>query len=96
MREKIYNAINDPKVTFFILPTPRLRELIAQGEHEYVKGMVTDAKVALLEGRGLPVSKDDVLAFIEGRPMNNSAHWLLSIGEIRVAGCVQVVANAAL
>lgn len=94
MKEKIYNAINDPNVDFFLFPTPRLKELIAQGEHEYVKDMVDDAKVALLEGKALPVAKDDVLAFVEGRATPKQ-QWLMATGEIRVAGAIEVIANKA-
>lgn len=94
MKEKIYNAINDPDVTFFLFPTARLRELIIQGEHEYVKDMVPDARAALLEGKVLPVSKEDVLALVEGRATPKQ-QWLMTTGEIRVAGAVEVLANAA-
>lgn len=92
MRDKIYNAIQDPNVDFFLFPTPRLRELIASGEHEYVKAMTPVAKAALLEGNVLPVSKEDVLALLEGR-LKADRYWLMTTGDIRVAGAVQVIAN---
>ena len=92
MRDKIYNAIQDPSVDFFLFPTPRLRELIASGEHEHVKAMTPAAKAALLEGKVLPVSKEDVLALLEGR-LKEDRYWLMTTGEIRVSGAVQVIAN---
>jgi len=95
MKEKIYNAISDPNVTFFLFPTPVLRNLIASGEHEYVKAMTLEAQSALLEGKCLAVSKDDVLALLEGK-LKADRHWLMTTGEIRVSGAVEVMVNDAL
>jgi hypothetical protein len=92
MKEKIYNAINDPNVTFFLCPTAALKEAIIKGEHEYVKALTADAKSALLEGKVLPVGKDDVLDLIEGR-LKADRYWLMTTGEIRVGGATQVIAN---
>lgn len=93
MKEKIYNAINDPKVTFFLCPTAALREAILKGEHPVVQGMTPDAKSALLEGKVLPVAKEDVLALVEGR-LKPDFHWLMTTGEIRVGGATEVIANS--
>lgn len=92
MKDKIFNAINNPDVTFFLFPTPRLRELIAAGEHPHIKAMVKDAQVALLEGKCLPVSKEDVLNLLAGK-LRPEQHFLMTTGEIRVAGAVDIVAN---
>lgn len=93
-KEKVHNAINDPDVTFFLFPTPALKNAISAGEHPAVQGMTADAKAALLEGKCLPVSKDDVLGLLEGRLKDDRA-WLMMTGDVRVAGAVQVVANDA-
>ena len=93
-KEKIYNAINDPNVTFFLFPTAKLKEMITLGEHPSVKAMTDSAKAAMLEGKVLPVDKGDVLALIEGK-LKPDHHWLMTTGEVRVAGAVQVIANDA-
>lgn len=93
-KEKIYNAINDPSVTFFLFPTPRLREIIAAGEHPSVQAMTDSAKAAMLEGKCLPVAKDDVLGLMNNT-LKEDSRWLMTTGEVRVAGNVQILANAA-
>jgi len=92
MNEKIYNAIQDPKVMFFLFPTPKLKELIAAGIHPHIQGMTNDAKVALLEDKVLPVSKEDVLALVENR-LPPAQQFLLTVGEVRVRGAVEIIAN---
>jgi len=92
MLEKIYNAINDPKVTFFLFPTPKLQELCALNQHPYIQKLTPVVRQFLMEGKVLPVAKEDVLNFIEGK-LSPQQHFLMSTGEVRVAGAVEVMAN---
>lgn len=94
MEEKIYNAINDPNVTFFIFPTAKLKEFVAIGMHPHVQSMVPWVKAAILENKCLPVSKEDVLALLKGQ-LRPEQYFLMTTGEVRVAGAVQIIANSA-
>jgi hypothetical protein len=94
MREKILNAINDPNVTFFICPTPKLKELIVADQHPHIQKLSPWVKAALLEDKVLPVSKEDVLNFIDGK-LSPQQQFLMSTAEVRLAGAAQILANKA-
>lgn len=92
MKEKVYNAIYDENVTFFLFPTAKLRGYLTENRHPYAQAITNDAKAALIEGNVLPVSKQDVLDLINDK-LKADRKWLMTTGEIRVAGSVNVQAN---
>ena len=92
IKEKIHNIVNDPKVSFFIFPTPRLKELISADEHPHIKRLSTWVKTAMLKGDVLPLSKEDVLKFIE-KTLPPHQQFFLSQSDIRVSGTPDIKIN---
>lgn len=93
MNERVRNAISDPDVTFFLIPTPTICQYIIQGEHPYVKALSDVVKSGLLEGKVFPVESSMVLDFIEGK-LDAKNHFLLSNCELRVRGAKDVVVES--
>jgi hypothetical protein len=90
IKEKIHNAIKDPKVTFFIMPTPELKRLVLENIHPSIKGLRDEIKASILQDEVLPVTNQDVLDFIEKKLPANQ-HFLMSTGEIRVSRATDII-----
>lgn len=85
MNEKMFNLINDPNIDFVLLPTPRLQQLITSGEHPRLQKLRKDAQTFLLEGKVIPLDKEDVIKYLNGT-LDADATFLFATGEIRVIG----------
>ncbi|MBC8302108.1 MAG: hypothetical protein H8E55_40875 [Pelagibacterales bacterium] len=81
--QAIKNAVNDDKVTFYFLPNARLKDLILQNTHPIVQELPQDMKVVFLENKGIAITNDMVLTFIDGTIDKNNK-FILDNGEIRV------------
>lgn len=90
MDQKTYNAINDPNVTFFILPTPQLLNLIEKNEHPYIKLLPDKIKSNFLQGYGISITSDMVINFLNGS-LDEKNTFLLKTGEIRVFGAEEII-----
>lgn len=84
MNDKLYNLLNDPNVEMFLTPTPQLQQMI-ENNHPLLENLRAEAKAALLEGKVLPLDKNDVYKFVMGQ-LEPHASFLLSTGDIRVRG----------
>lgn len=81
--QKIRNAINSDDVEFYFLPNARLKDTILQNVHPIIKELPQENKVTFLEGKGMYISKDMVLKFIDGS-IDKKNKFILESGEIRV------------
>ncbi|MAG24396.1 hypothetical protein CMI47_02355 [Candidatus Pacearchaeota archaeon] len=77
------NAVSDDSVTFYFLPSARLKDFILQNTHPIVKELPQELKVVFLENKGIAIANDMVLTFIDGTIDANNK-FILDNGEIRV------------
>ena len=89
MKDKIYNLLSDPNVSFFLTATPQLKELIVSNQHPHIVKLREDAKAALLMDQVIVLDKNDVYSFINGS-LEPHEYFLFSTGEIRVAGSPEI------
>lgn len=80
---KVKEILMNPDVEIFILPTPKLREMIFKNEHPTIKALGPNTKAVFLEGKGLKIQKIMVWRFITGT-LDERHKLILSLGEIRV------------
>jgi hypothetical protein len=90
--EKLRNALNDPKVELFFIPSPYLRQLIAEGTHPVADGMVDQAKADLLSGHGIAMEAQMVIDFLEGK-LDERFAFILRNSDIRILGAEEVLIN---
>jgi hypothetical protein len=81
--QKIRNAINNEGVEFYFLPNTRLKDLIMQNSHPIIQELPQKMKLTFLEGKGVSITNDMVLKFIEGN-LDKKNKLILDNGEIRV------------
>lgn len=81
----MHNLIKDPNVEFFLQPTPELQRIIVNNEHPSIKKLRADAKAFLLEGKVIPLDKEDIILFLNGQ-LDADGAFLFKTGEIRVMG----------
>ena len=80
--QMVRNAIIDGKVVFYFLPSARLKDLILQDKHPVVKSLPQKLRVLFLENKGIAISNDMVLKFVDGSIDENNK-FVLNNGEIR-------------
>jgi len=95
MNEKLFNIINDPNVQFFIVSTPKLRELIIKNEHSSIQKLVSTAKEALLDpNKVIPIDKNDIYLYVTDKSkLNTDSLFLLENSDIRVIGTPSIDIN---
>ncbi len=85
---KLYNALNDPKIVIYFIPSSDLKEKISNGADPILSKMAPSIKIAILsctDGFGVNLDPSLVLKFIDNSIDENNKYWL-SMGEIRVLG----------
>jgi hypothetical protein len=87
---KLRNALNDPGVELFFIPTPYLRQLVAEGTHPAVSNMVDDAKRDLLSGHGIAMEAQMVIDFLDGK-LDERFAFILRNSDIRILGAEEVL-----
>ena len=83
--EHAHNALLDPTTEFALVPSPRLRELIAKDEHPVVQKMTPKMKLIYMEcppGKALPVSREIILRFLDGS-CSEDERFVLGLCDIR-------------
>jgi hypothetical protein len=90
MDQKIRTILADPNVSFWLVATPALKQLIADNTHPHIVGLGANAKANLLSGKASPISREDVIAFVEGTLPEREA-FLLRTGDVRVGGAAAIV-----
>ena len=95
MTEKEANALQDPNITFFLLPTPKLLQMISTNEHPYIKTLPQPIKEQFLLGNGWCLSTQMVKDFKDSK-LDEKNMFLLNLGEIRVFGAEEVIIKSAL
>lgn len=80
---KIKEILKNDAVDVYVLPTPRLRELISKNEHPIVKKLGPKTKAVFLDGNGLLIQKLMIWKWINGNLDENHA-FILANSEIRV------------
>ena len=90
MDEITRNALNDPKVTIFFVPTPYLRELVVNGVHPAVANLVAPAKADLLSGHGIATDAQTIVDFMEGT-LDERFAFILRHSDIRILGAEEVL-----
>jgi len=81
--QQIKNSIQDDKVVFYFLPSERLKDLILQNVHPIIQDLPQDLKIIFLENKGIAITNDMALSFIDGS-IDKSNKFILENGEIRV------------
>ena len=89
-REKIKNRlpeirkiIFDEKVTIYFVPSAKLKQLIAKGEHHLLKDMPDSFKAIILEGNGILIQKLMVYNWLRGK-LDKKNSFILSNGELKI------------
>lgn len=67
MNQRLQNALANPDTVFFLVPTPRIKELIFQDEHPFIKALPVTVKAVLLEGKVYPLENQMVVDFVQKR-----------------------------
>lgn len=67
MNQRLQNALSNPNTVFFLVPTPRIKELISQNEHPHIVALPSTIKADLLEGKVFPLDNQMVLDFLQKR-----------------------------
>lgn len=81
--QQIKNAVQDDKVMFYFIPSQRLKDIILQNAHPIIQDLPQDLKIIFLENKGIALTNDMVLNFIEGS-LDTNNKFILDNGEIRV------------
>ena len=81
--QQIRNAVKDDKVIFYFIPSQRLKDLILQNTHPIIQDLPQDLKIIFLEHKGVALTNDMVLNFVEGS-LDTNNKFILDNGEIRV------------
>jgi hypothetical protein len=80
---KIKEILYNKNVEIFCLPTLKLRELIAKGEHPIANKLGSNIKSIFLEGKGILIQKRLVLEWIEGR-LDENHKFIFENSELRI------------
>jgi hypothetical protein len=87
---KILNALRDPKVEFFFIPSPTLRQIVAEGRHPISEFLSPQEKADILSGHGISMDTQLVIDYLEKRA-NKQLQFILSNSEIRVFGAEELL-----
>lgn len=86
---KVKELIFNKDVNFFLVATPKLKELIVSNEHPHIKKLHKDAKASLLAGDVIVLDKQDILDFVQNT-LSPEGMFLFQTGDIRVIGAPSV------
>lgn len=82
-KDHIRNALMDSKVTFFILPTSKIKEHIVKCDDEEINKMPSELKSIFLEDKGIAVENKLIADYIDG-VLDSKNTKVLSMCDIRV------------
>ena len=80
---KIKEIIMKENITLYFLPSPYLREIVAQGTLPLVQNMPLARKAEILTGEGISIQKRLVLAWLSNK-LDAKNTFILSNGDIRI------------
>lgn len=67
MNQRLQNALSNPDTVFFLVPTPRIKQLIAQNDHPNIMALPDTVKADLLDGKVFPLENQMVIDFLQKR-----------------------------
>ncbi len=83
--KEIKTKLQKNDVTFFIVPTAQLKEIITKGESPLVQGLASSICLPILEGNGVIISTRMLIEWMEGKlDIRNS--FILNNSDIRILG----------
>jgi hypothetical protein len=80
---KIKELLNKKEIQVCFIPSVWLKDIIAKGEHPFVKDIPNNRKTELLSGGGVIIQKQMVYNWIENK-LDKKNSFILSNGDIRV------------
>ncbi len=80
---KVSRIIFNKEIELYFHPSPKLREIVAQGEHPFVKDLPEAVRSLLLSGEPHIIDKALVWKFLTGQIDQKNA-FILNNGEIKV------------
>ena len=93
MNTKMMNAIKDSKVEFCFVPSSKLKELVTQNDHPYIKSLPEHMKIAILsvtEGNAIgPIDNQMVLKYLQGT-LDARQKFILDHSDVRVKGLLDI------
>lgn len=94
-RQQFVNALKDPRVEFALVPSARLRELIAQWQHPAITKLPQEHAYALMtcpDGKCIPVGRALVIRYVEGK-CEPDEKFVLDLCDVRFWQSANVVAT---
>ena len=82
--EKAKELLRNKDVILVFIPSAKLRELIAKGEHPIASALGPNIKNIYLEGDGVVIQKRLVWEYIHGK-LDSRHTWIFQNGEIKIA-----------
>lgn len=80
---KIKKILFDSNVSFFFVPSKRLKELVSKGEHPVIKKIPDGFKALIMSGQPHAIQKRMVYDFLAGK-LDSDNSFVLRNGDIRV------------
>ena len=90
MDAKHRQILDDPNVELFLLPTPKMQQMIALNEHPIIKSLTDHTKANFMAGYGIPIETKMAIAYSENT-LDEKNKFLLDLGEIRIFGAEEVI-----
>lgn len=87
-KEKIRNAINDPNIQFYFVPSAEIKSRIVEGSDPILSLLAKNLKIAIMscsDGLGVSIDPQMILRFINNELDEKNVYWL-RMGDIRVIG----------
>jgi len=82
---KIKEILMHSDVNIYVVPTPKLRELIFKNEHQIIKKLGIKTRNAFIDGNGLLVQKLMIWKWINDE-LDDDNKFILENSEIKVLG----------
>ncbi len=83
--EKLKKMIFQENVLFYILPSSKLQQIIAKGQHPICKEMPINRKAQLLSGVGVAIQSQMLWKWINGK-LDEKTSFILQNSQIKVIG----------
>ena len=83
-KEAAERLLLNKEVIIVFLPSAKLRELIAKGEHPIARSLGSNIKKVFLEGEGIVIQKRLVWEYVHGT-LDEKHAWIFKHGEVKIA-----------
>lgn len=83
--EKLRKMVFQPNVLFYILPSVKLQQIIAKGQHPICQGMPIQRKSQFLSGVGIAIQSQMIWSWLNGK-LDDKTTFILQNSQIKVIG----------